>query len=350
MQFIQAKSFYKGGNAPVLIVIHDMEYPERSNGAEWCAQFFASGQVRASAHYCVDNDSIVQCVKDEDGAWHTPGALPTKGGREINRSSIGIEHAGYAKQSASEWLDPYSMAMLQLSSELVASLCVKFGIPPVRLSVDDLKAGAHGICGHVNCTKATGVGSHWDPGPNFPWDWYMARVREHHAHLTGSATPAEGTPVASDPAWSIVEVGGVRWEVAPSYIFPVGIGQAETIARERGCELPSKALVDAIWKAADLKVEPITRSVDNGLLANWGTAMMSKEVFDDQARLIDQLIGGRPYRLLAGTHKDVIRIDDGRLALYGWHHTDGRVIQPIYTGHARGWIDYSQGLRLCRRA
>lgn len=305
--------------------------------------FFAEGIV---SHNCVDNDSIVQCVKDEDGAWHTPGSLPSKGGREINRSSIGIEHTGYAKQTSSEWLDPYSMSMLQLSAELVALLCIKHNIPPVRVSAEDLKAGAKGICGHGDCTKATGVGSHWDPGPNFPWAWYMERVRAHYALLlNGPPTPVEGTPILPDPTWSIIEVGGVRWAVAPDYIAPVGIGQAETIARDRGWELPSKDLVDAIWKAADLKLEPITRSVKNGLLANWGPAMSSKETIDDQKRRIQAAIGGRPYKLLAGSYKDVIRTESGELALYGWHRTDGEPIQKVYTGHARGWIDYSHGLR-----
>lgn len=342
--FVQAKHFYRGGNVPSLIVIHDMEYLERSDGAEWCAAFFAGANApMASAHYCVDSDSIVQCVKEEDGAWHTPGSLPTKGGREINRSSIGIEHAGFAKQTATEWDDSYSRSMLQLSAELTASLCVKYNIPAVRLTPEDLKTGERGICGHVDCTKATGVGSHWDPGPNFPWVEYIARVRAIIALLNNS-------PIAELPGeWPIVECAGVRWSVAPSYIAPIGIGQAEDMARELGCELPTAALVDAIWKAADLKIEPITCSVDNGRLTDWGASMSSFKTYDAQATRIENAIAGRSFKLLAGTHKDVIH-EGGKLAIYGWHTLAGKVLQPIYGGHARGWIDYSQGCRLVRRA
>jgi hypothetical protein len=42
--------------------------------------------------------------------------------------------------------------------------------------------------------------------------------------------------------------------------------------------------------------------------------------------------------------------NEGILGIYGWHRCDGSVVQPFYAGHARGWIDYSQGVRLVRRA
>ena len=139
---------------------------------------------------------------------------------------------------------------------------------------------------------------------------------------------------------------GVVWLVAPLYVAPVGIGEAEDIAKANGCELPSPELVDAIWSAADLKLEPLPRKTD-------GTprTMASKEVYQDQAsRIHSQYVGKeKEFRLLAGTHKDVVR-RNGKLGLYGWHRLDGRVWQPFYAGHARAHKDYSQGLRLVRRA
>ena len=75
--------------------------------------------------YCVDVDSIVQCVRDRDVAWRAPGA---------NHSSIGIEHAGRARQSRAEWDDPYSRAMLARSAALVANLCRKYKVPAMQLS------------------------------------------------------------------------------------------------------------------------------------------------------------------------------------------------------------------------
>lgn len=197
MKFVQARHFYAGGNKPALIILHDMEYPERPTGAEWCAEYFAGPNApRASAHFCVDSDSVVQCVREEDGAWHTPGALPGKGGLEINRSSIGIEHAGFARQTAAEWADAYSTNMLERSAELVARLCERYLIPVVKLAPEGLlRPGASGICGHVDCTRATGVGTHWDPGPHFPWAWYLERVMTYRRLLASARTVEAGDTI-----------------------------------------------------------------------------------------------------------------------------------------------------------
>ena len=86
-----------GRRAPIsLIAIHTMEAPEAAQTAENVANYFK--RVDASAHWCVDNDSRVRVVKDEDTAWTLPGA---------NSRSLNIEIAGYAKQDADDWEDEY---------------------------------------------------------------------------------------------------------------------------------------------------------------------------------------------------------------------------------------------------
>lgn len=341
MKFVQAKSCSKGNRGPgdiTLVTIHTMEAPEGDATAENVAAWFAGANApQASAHYNVDGNSVVQSVLEKDVAWH---AGP------VNGYSIGVEHAGYAKQTPDEWADSFSLAMLEQSAALVGDICHRYAIPVVRLTADELKSGKrHGICGHVDVTDGlTGGKGHYDPGPHFPYDWYLERVAAHVERAKSPpATPNE------DGAWPIVECDGVRWIVAPSYIAPIGIGQADDMARAFGWELPTPELVDAIWRAADLRIAPITRSVDNGLLMDWGTSMSSLATFNDQAERIEKAIGGRAYTLLAGTHKDVVR-KDGVLGIYGMHRLDGSVIQSFYDKHARGWIDYSQGFRFVKRA
>lgn len=169
--FVQARNYTKTrGRTIDLIVIHDMEYPERPNGAEWCAAYFAGKNApKASAHYYVDNNSVVQGVRDKDVAWAAPGA---------NHDGIQIEHAGYAAQSRAEWLDAYSKAELKRSAKLVAQLCHKYEIPIRRLRPIDLRNGKRGICGHRDVNAAFHESDHSDPGPNFPWLVYLGWVRD----------------------------------------------------------------------------------------------------------------------------------------------------------------------------
>ncbi len=344
--FVQARNYTKASRSAIdLVVIHDMEYPERPTGAEWCAGFFAGAAApQASAHYCVDNDSIVQCVREEDVAWHAPGA---------NAKGIGVEHAGYAKQTAAEWHDDYSTAMLELSAGLVADICHRYDIPVERPSVDALKSGARGIIGHIDATNAwSGGKGHTDPGPHFPWDWYLERVRANLALLQGIA----GAWPDSDATegWVPILLDGVRWLVSPVYLAPISIGGAEELVARMGCELPSPALVDAIWQSADLRIDAqrMAFTVAEGNDFTLAT-MASQETFARQAAKLEALVGDRAlgvnYTLLAGAFKDVVK-RDGVLGIYGYQRADGRVIQSFYAKHARGWIDYSQGVRPCRRA
>jgi len=189
MDFIKAKNYTEGRDSSIdLLVIHTMEAPEKGETAENIASWFAGANApEASAHYCIDANSVVQCVRDDDVAWHAPGA---------NHDGIGFEHAGFAKSTGRDWSDEYSTAMLALSSKLVAEKCAKFEIPAVWLSPSDLRAGRRGITSHNNVSKAFGSSTHWDPGPGFPVQGYLRLVRNE---LGQSGTTIEGPPLKADP-------------------------------------------------------------------------------------------------------------------------------------------------------
>lgn len=150
------------------IVIHTMEAPEKPTTAQAVAEWFAGpSSPIASAHYCVGQRGVTQCVRDTDIAFHAPG---------VNGAGLGIEHEGYAKQTAAEWDDPPSRATLWHSARLVNRLCKLYGVPVVRLSAEDLKAGKSGITGHGDVSQAFKGSSHWDPGQGFPWGHYLDLV------------------------------------------------------------------------------------------------------------------------------------------------------------------------------
>lgn len=172
MEFIQAKNCGPARPSVTidLIVIHTMEAPEKPHTARSVAMWFASAKApQASAHYCIDADETIQCVKEDVVAWGAPGA---------NRDGIHLEHAGYARQSAVDWSDEFSTRMLERSAALAAELVTRHGIPLVHLDGETLRMpGVRGFCGHVDVTNGRNGGhGHTDPGLSFPWDRYLALV------------------------------------------------------------------------------------------------------------------------------------------------------------------------------
>ncbi len=191
--------------------------------------------------------------------------------------------------------------------------------------------------------------------------------------LDGNFTPEQATasgPPSPDSLVSVFLPNGEEWLVSREYIAPVGIGEAVEIAKAQGMQLPTAALVDAIFSAADLHIDPPVRASD-------GTpkTMSTPAVYENQRQRIAVAIAERPFNLIAGTHKDVVILPSGKPGLYGWNVEDpiaftrktgvpthtvrgasgvkveaGPVVQQEFGGHGLDWKDYSQGVRLVRRA
>lgn len=162
--FVQARDWRYAARTTVdILTLHSAEIGEFHSSAESVAAYFKLGPVKpSSSGYVVDDDSIIQCVRDEHIAFHAPG---------VNPRSIGIEQAGYAKQTRAEWLDPYGQRMLRLVAALVAHKAKEFGIPLVWLTPEDILAGKRGLCEHIDVTHAyPDLGTHVDCGPNYPKD------------------------------------------------------------------------------------------------------------------------------------------------------------------------------------
>jgi len=169
MRFIPARHFTPSKRMRVdLVVLHSMESSERLGTAANVAQWFAGPDApQASAHYCVDQDEVIQCVKEIDVAWHAPGA---------NRTGIGIEHAGRASQTPEQWADEYSAKMLRRSVNLAAGICLRWNIEPTLVGPLGLVKGHGGITTHAFVTLAFKKSTHTDPGVGFPLEEYINRV------------------------------------------------------------------------------------------------------------------------------------------------------------------------------
>lgn len=168
--FVEAAGFTKGrpDGPPLWIVVHDMEAGESSIRAESTAAYFASGAGGrdVSAHYCVDDNSVVQCVRLADSAW-------TVGNRQGNNRGINWELSGFARQTRAEWLDEFGLAMFAQMAPIVRADAAKYGIPLQRRTVAELRNLRPGVTSHNELRLAFGGTDHTDPGPNFPWDVFL---------------------------------------------------------------------------------------------------------------------------------------------------------------------------------
>ena len=132
------------------------------------------------------------------------------------------------------------------------------------------------------------------------------------------------------------------------FLAPLSPATAQQIADALKCSLPTRKMVDAVYRTAEIKLvpEPISPS----------PAMTTIAVFGRHNSLVrTQLttaLAGRPLgSLVAGHKKDVVISAmlphaPGKVAIYGWHQTNGKAIQPLYLGHSAEWVDYSQCTRL----
>ena len=164
-----------GGNQTVInrVVVHctwgSGGFPGESMApmARRVAQYFATGTRSASAHYTVDaSDPIQHSVPDARVAYHAPP----------NTGSIGVEICGLGHYTAAQWNDPRVRPAWERAARLVADICDRHGVPKRWVTPSQLRAGARGICTHLDVTQAWRQTDHDDPGPGFPKDAFMAAV------------------------------------------------------------------------------------------------------------------------------------------------------------------------------
>lgn len=130
-----------------------------------------------------------------------------------------------------------------------------------------------------------------------------------------------------------VSVDGIR--------RPMGYAQALAVAEAHGARLPTQREVDAIYQAADMKLEPKPMTP--------GPQMSSVAYYEKHNDIIEDQIDGDKFRLVAGHKKDIIpQQRAGRVTIYGWHKLNGKPIQPVSSVHGADYYDYSHGVRLVK--
>ena len=181
--FVQARDYLKWKGPPARrpvdgIVIHVMQAKETALTAENLGEYFQHPDYPSSTHIGCDSNSVVQYVKDNDIAY---------GAKGYNQKGIHVELAGFTSQNRAQWLDPFGIGLMAVAGDAVAQYVLKYTIPLKRLSVAELRAGKRGIFGHDTVSLAFKQGDHMDPGPDFPWDYFMDQVAVAYARRSSPA-------------------------------------------------------------------------------------------------------------------------------------------------------------------
>ncbi len=129
-------------------------------------------------------------------------------------------------------------------------------------------------------------------------------------------------------------------------LIPMRLETALAVAARYGFALPTPKIVDAIYAQAKVHLTPQPLPA--------GSAMRSTGYYRRHNELIaDQrtALGAAQGLLISGDKKDLVLTNRlwgnlKRVAIYGWHRSDGVPIQPLSTVHGWHYADYSHGARL----
>ena len=131
--------------------------------------------------------------------------------------------------------------------------------------------------------------------------------------------------------------------------MPMNPHTAQAIATKFDCTLPTRKMVNDIWKSSVNKVAPLP----------WGppydSSMMSTERIGIHNGRVQAQLAGKDFKaLLSGHKKDVVLTNrlypnnpNKRVAIYGWIQLNGQAIQGLNpVSHEDTYADYSHGIRM----
>lgn len=156
------------------VVIHATDNTA-SDTAE--AKYAEHRSDEVSAHFYDDEDSVTQALDTDVVAY---GCYPIGNSRSVQFELVGLSN---------RLVD----ATLRMVAPIVARVCRQYGIPVRHVGPADLKAGAKGICGHGDVTRAWGEGDHADPGDSFPWSTFISYVEGADMELN-TVVPSASEP------------------------------------------------------------------------------------------------------------------------------------------------------------
>jgi len=131
--------------------------------------------------------------------------------------------------------------------------------------------------------------------------------------------------------------------------IPTAPGTAQIIANKFDCVMPTKKMVDDIWKASENKIlpKPFGAPYDIDIIRTHRYKWINNKINE-------QMVGKDKSKLTAGGKKNVVLTKDlapnnlnKRVAIYGWFYANGNVIQGLNAAeHNDTYCDYSHSITL----
>lgn len=185
---------------PRLLGVHTSEGRWREMSADNLAMYQLRPEADGSYHIIID--ATGRTVRSNDDEF-----IPWAAGWTGNRIALHVCLVGTSSFTRDEWLG--RRAQLDALRRWVDHCSDQYGIPRRRLVGSAIKTPARGLCGHADISAAYGESDHWDPGPNFPYDY----IEGDQAPAPGPA-PGGGTHVVQpgDTLSSIGRQYGTTWQ------------------------------------------------------------------------------------------------------------------------------------------
>lgn len=177
-----------------LIAVHTSEGARTA----YDLQSYLDGKgVEASYHVLVDDEDTIRYLPDQVACWAMLSGNPR---------ALQVCLAGFAAWTRAEWLSHGNM--LKRGAAVVRAWCIQHDIPAKKLTPTQVGSDWWGVCGHWDWTLGKRDGTHTDPGPNFPWDVFIALVngstqRKASNHMQElPSTPMPANPLSDPKTWT----------------------------------------------------------------------------------------------------------------------------------------------------
>lgn len=243
-QNLTSANYNSRGTNPRFIVIH---YTANDGDTAWGnTNYFKSVNRGASANLFVDDNSIWQCVRDTDTAWHIGNGSSSLG--VYNNNSIGIEMCSRRKAGANaNDLSSYYItdATVANTVELVKYLMKKYNIPASRVyrhyDITGKYCPAPMVYNNGNTTWTQflqKIQANEEDLMSAEYDKLLAKINENHNAILGTLadmrkeyTPRTYAKLSEIPSWYQKAVKYMIDEGVLQGVSPTNLGVTDAECR-----------------------------------------------------------------------------------------------------------------------